>query len=104
MQIEGTLQYQALLFLPAHASPDLFTQNVKRGVQLYVNRVFVMDDCEALLPNYLRFVKGVLDSADLALNVSREILQQDRQIETMRKRLTKRVLQQVKTMAAQEPE
>lgn len=104
MQIEGTLQYQALLFLPGHASPDLFSQGVKRGLQLYVNRVFVMDDCEALLPNYLRFVKGVLDSSDLALNVSREILQQDRQIEAMRKRLTRKVLSTVKSMAADEPE
>jgi molecular chaperone HtpG len=104
LNIEGTLQYQALLFLPAHASADLFTQGVKRGVQLYVNRVFVMDDCEALVPSYLRFVKGVLDSSDLALNVSREILQQDRQIEAMRKRLTRRVLSTIKTMAADEPD
>jgi molecular chaperone HtpG len=104
LNIEGTLQYQALLFIPAHASPDLFTQGAKRGVQLYVSRVFVMDDCEALMPNYLRFVKGVVDSADLALNVSREILQQDRQIESMRKRLTKKVLSTVKDMATKRPE
>jgi molecular chaperone HtpG len=104
LQIEGTLQYQALLFIPAHASPDLFTQGVRRGVQLYVSRVFVMDDCEALMPNYLRFVKGVVDSSDLALNVSREILQQDRQIEVMRRRLTKKVLSTVKDMAANRPE
>ena len=104
LNIEGTLQYQALLFLPAHASPDLFTQGVKRGVQLYVSRVFVMDDCEALMPSYLRFVKGVVDSSDLALNVSREILQQDRQIEAMRRRLTKKVLSTVKDMAAKRPE
>jgi molecular chaperone HtpG len=104
LQIEGTLQYQALLFLPAHASPDLFTQGAKRGVQLYVSRVFVMDDCEALMPTYLRFVKGVVDSSDLALNVSREILQQDRQIEAMRRRLTKKVLSAVQDMATKRPE
>ena len=104
LQIEGTLQYQALLFIPAHGSPDLYTQGAKRGVQLYVSRVFVMDDCEALMPSYLRFVKGVVDSADLALNVSREILQQDRQIEAMRSRLTKKVLTTVKEMAAKRPE
>jgi len=104
LNIEGTLQYQALLFLPQHASPDLFTQGTKHGVQLYVSRVFVMDNCEALMPNYLRFVRGVVDSADLALNVSREILQQDRQIEAMRKRLTKKVLTTVKEMAAKRPQ
>jgi molecular chaperone HtpG len=104
LQIEGTLQYQALLFIPSHASPDLYSQGAKRGVQLYVSRVFVMDDCEALMPPYLRFVKGVVDSADLALNVSREILQQDRQIEAMRLRLTKKVLATVKSMATKRPE
>jgi len=104
VQIEGTLQYQSLLFIPAHGSPDLFTQGAKRGVQLYVSRVFVMDDCEALMPTYLRFIKGVVDSADLALNVSREILQKDRQIEVMRRRLTKKVLSSVKDMASNRPE
>ncbi|MBT0774096.1 molecular chaperone HtpG [Kineosporia sp. J2-2] len=104
LNIEGTLQYQALLFLPERATANLFSPDAKHGVQLYVNRVFVMDDCEELVPAYLRFVKGVVDSQDLALNVSREILQQDRQIESMRKRLTKRVLQSVKGLAANEPE
>ncbi|GLY19260.1 chaperone protein HtpG [Kineosporia sp. NBRC 101677] len=104
LNIEGTLQYQALLFLPERAGANLFSPDAKHGVQLYVNRVFVMDDAEELLPAYLRFVKGVVDSQDLALNVSREILQQDRQIESMRKRLTKRVLQAVKGLAANEPE
>ena len=68
----------------------------KRGVQLYVKRVFIMDDCEALIPEYLRFVKGVVDAHDLSLNVSREILQQDRQIQLIRKRLVKKVLSTVK--------
>ncbi|CAK7286691.1 molecular chaperone HtpG [Streptomyces misionensis] len=102
LQAEGTFEYQALLFLPAHAPHDLFTRDFRRGVQLYVKRVFIMDDCEALLPPYLRFVKGVVDAADLSLNVSREILQQDRHIEMMRRRLTKKVLSTVKDLMAEE--
>lgn len=104
LQAEGTFEYQALLFLPAHAPHDLFTRDARRGVQLYVKRVFIMDDCEALLPPYLRFVKGVVDAADLSLNVSREILQQDRHIEMMRRRLTKKVLSTVKDMMAKDKE
>ncbi|MFE9722356.1 molecular chaperone HtpG [Streptomyces sp. NPDC005794] len=104
MQAEGTFEYQALLFLPSHAPQDLFMQDHKRGVQLYVKRVFIMDDCEALMPTYLRFVKGVVDAQDLSLNVSREILQQDRQIEMMRRRLVKKVLSTVKDMRAGTPE
>ncbi|MBP2320319.1 molecular chaperone HtpG [Kibdelosporangium banguiense] len=98
MQAEGTFEYQALLFIPSHAPLDLFMRESKRGVQLYVKRVFIMDDCEALMPEYLRFVKGVVDAQDLSLNVSREILQQDRQIQLMRRRLVKKVLSTVKTM------
>ena len=104
LQAEGTFEYQALLFLPAHAPHDLFTQNFKRGVQLYVKRVFIMDDCEELLPPYLRFVKGVVDAQDLSLNVSREILQQDRHIRMMQRRLTKKVLSSVKSMMANDAE
>ncbi|AOR30064.1 molecular chaperone HtpG [Streptomyces fodineus] len=104
LQAEGTFEFQALLFLPAHAPHDLFTRDFTRGVQLYVRRVFIMDDCEALLPPYLRFVKGVVDAADLSLNVSREILQQDRHIEMMRRRLTKKVLSTVKDMMAKDQE
>ncbi|GAA4803847.1 molecular chaperone HtpG [Streptomyces ziwulingensis] len=104
MQAEGTFEYQALLFVPSHAPQDLFTQNYKRGVQLYVKRVFIMDDCEELLPPYLRFVKGVVDAADLSLNVSREILQQDRHIRMMQRRLTKKVLSSVKTMMTKDAE
>ena len=92
LQAEGTFEYQALLFLPARAPLDLFMRERRRGVQLYVRRVFIMDDCEALVPDYLRFVKGVVDAADLSLNVSREILQQDRQIQLIRKRLVRKVL------------
>ncbi|HYQ64963.1 molecular chaperone HtpG [Actinophytocola sp.] len=98
LQAEGTFEYQALLFLPAKAPFDLFMRERKRGVQLYVKRVFIMDDCEALMPEYLRFVKGVVDAQDLSLNVSREILQQDRQIERIRRRLVKKVLQTVKAL------
>ena len=101
---EGTFEYQALLFLPSHAPIDLFMREGRRGVQLYVRRVFIMDDCEALVPEYLRFVKGVVDAADLSLNISREILQQDRQIQLIRKRLVKKVLSTVKTLLTDEPE
>ncbi|MBY8852428.1 molecular chaperone HtpG, partial [Saccharothrix sp. MB29] len=93
-----------LLFLPSQAPMDLFMRERKRGVQLYVKRVFIMDDCEELMPEYLRFVKGVVDAQDLSLNVSREILQQDRQIALMRRRLVKKVLSTVKTMMADKPE
>jgi molecular chaperone HtpG len=98
MKAEGTLEYQALLFIPSRAPLDLFMRDRKRGVQLYVKRVFIMDDCEALMPEYLRFVKGVVDAQDLSLNVSREILQQDRQIQIMRRRLVKKVLSTVQGM------
>ncbi|MFE3639540.1 molecular chaperone HtpG [Streptomyces sp. NPDC059169] len=104
LQAEGTFEYQALLFIPSHAPHDLFTQDFKRGVQLYVKRVFIMDDCEELLPPYLRFVKGVVDAQDLSLNVSREILQQDRHIRMMQRRLTKKVLSSVKGMLADDAE
>ncbi|MFI8219168.1 molecular chaperone HtpG [Streptomyces sp. NPDC085932] len=102
LQAEGTFEYQSLLFIPAHAPHDLFTRDFKRGVQLYVKRVFIMDDCEALLPPYLRFVKGVVDAQDLSLNVSREILQQDRHIRMMQRRLTKKVLSTVKEIMARD--
>ncbi|SER70027.1 molecular chaperone HtpG [Lentzea xinjiangensis] len=98
MQAEGTFEYQALLFLPAQAPLDLFMRDSKRGVQLYVKRVFIMEDCAELMPEYLRFVKGVVDAADLSLNVSREILQQDRQIQLMRRRLVKKVLSSIKAL------
>ncbi|MFF5568184.1 molecular chaperone HtpG [Streptomyces sp. NPDC012623] len=104
MQAEGTFEYQALLFLPSHAPQDLFMQGHKRGVQLYVKRVFIMDECEALMPEYLRFVKGVVDAQDLSLNVSREILQQDRQIQLMHRRLVKKVLSTVKDMMSAHPD
>jgi molecular chaperone HtpG len=100
MKAEGTFEYEALLFIPSHAPLDLFTRDGKRGIQLYVKRVFIMDDCEALMPEYLRFVKGVVDAHDLSLNISREILQQDRQIQIVRRRLVKKVLATVKDLMA----
>ncbi|MFC7549322.1 molecular chaperone HtpG [Plantactinospora sp. GCM10030261] len=104
MRGEGTFEYEALLFIPSHAPFDLFAREGKRGVQLYVKRVFIMDDCEALMPEYLRFVKGVVDAHDLSLNISREILQQDRQIRVVRRRLVKKVLGTVKEMMTKHPD
>ncbi|MGV0624841.1 molecular chaperone HtpG [Mycolicibacter minnesotensis] len=104
MKAEGTFEYQALLFIPSHAPFDLFNRDAQVGVQLYVKRVFIMGDCDQLMPEYLRFVKGVVDAADMSLNVSREILQQDRQINAIRRRLTKKVLATIKELQAQRPE
>ncbi|WP_314036122.1 molecular chaperone HtpG [Dietzia sp. CH92] len=104
LKAEGTFEYQALLFLPTQVPFDLFSPDTKRGVQLYVRRVFIMDDCEELVPPFLRFVKGIVDAQDLSLNVSREILQQDRQIRAIRKRLVKRVLQTIEQIKADRPE
>jgi molecular chaperone HtpG len=104
MKAEGTFEYQALLFIPSHAPFDLFNRDAKIGVQLYVKRVFIMGDCDQLMPEYLRFVKGVVDAQDLSLNVSREILQQDRQINAIRRRLTKKVLSTIKDLQSQRPE
>lgn len=88
---EGAFEYRALLFVPSKPPMDLMP-TAKRGVRLYVKRVFIMEDCEALIPEYLRFVRGVVDAEDLSLNISREILQQDRQIQTIKKRVIKKVL------------
>ncbi len=104
LKAEGTFEFEALLFIPEHAPYDLHMRDSQRGVQLYVKRVFIMDDCEALVPHYLRFVKGVVDAHDLSLNISREILQQDRQIQAVRRRLVKKVLGTVKSMQSESPE
>ncbi len=92
VRMEGTLEAYALLYLPAKAPFDLYSPEMKRGLQLYVKRVFVMDECRDLMPPHLRFVKGVVDAHDLSLNVSREILQKDRQIQVIRKQLVKKVM------------
>ena len=104
MKAEGTFEYQALLFIPSRAPFDLFSRDAQTGVQLYVKRVFIMGDCEELMPAYLRFIKGVVDAQDLSLNVSREILQQDRQIKAIRRRLTKKVLSTIKELQSERPE
>ncbi|WP_239152627.1 molecular chaperone HtpG [Virgisporangium aurantiacum] len=104
MKGEGVFEYEALLFIPARAPFDLHMRDGKRGVQLYVKRVFIMDDCEALMPSYLRFIKGVVDAHDLSLNISREILQHDRQIQVVRRRLVKKVLSTIKDLQANDAE
>ncbi|CAJ1495612.1 molecular chaperone HtpG [[Mycobacterium] burgundiense] len=104
MKAEGTFEYQALLFIPSQAPFDLFNRDAKTGVQLYVKRVFVMGDCDQLMPPYLRFIKGLVDAQDLSLNVSREILQQDRQIAAIRRRLTKKVLTTIGELQAERPQ
>jgi molecular chaperone HtpG len=92
VRLEGTIEAYALLYVPSKAPFDLYSPEMKRGLQLYVKRVFVMDECKELMPPYLRFVRGVVDAHDLSLNVSREILQKDRQIQIIRKQIVKRVL------------
>jgi molecular chaperone HtpG len=101
---EGVSEFKALLYLPAHKPYDLFMQDRKRGVHLYVKRVFITDNCEALLPDYLRFVRGVVDSSDLPLNVSREILQEDVQIRRIQKSLVSKVLSTLAEIKEKEPE
>src|SRR5262249_33913636 len=92
LKAEGTIEYQALLFIPAQAPYDLFYHGYQDGLRLYAKRVMVMENCAELLPGYLRFIKGVVDSADLPLNISRQTLQQDRHITQIRKWLTKKAL------------
>ncbi|WP_182346306.1 molecular chaperone HtpG [Tomitella gaofuii] len=104
MKAEGTFEYQALLFIPSQAPFDLFQREHSRGVQLYVKRVFIMDDCEELMPEYLRFVKGVVDAQDLSLNVSREVLQQDRQVRRIQKGLVRKVLSTIAEMKDNRPD
>jgi len=103
-RVEGNLEYTSLLYIPKHAPFDLWDRNVRRGVNLYVRRVFIMDDAEQLMPAYLRFVRGVIDSADLPLNVSREILQQNRQIDAMRAGSVKKVLDLLAKLAKDDKE
>ena len=98
IKMEGTLEAYALLYIPAEAPFDLYSPEMKRGLQLYVKRVFVMDECRDLMPTYLRFVKGVVDAHDLPLNVSREILQKDRKLQIIRKQLVKKVLAALEEM------
>lgn len=101
---EGTFEYHALLFLPERAPMDLFHPEGHHGLQLYVKRVFIMEDCKELVPGYLRFVRGVVDASDLSLNVSREILQKDRQIQLIQKRLVRKVLDTLAETLETDPE
>ena len=101
-RVEGRSEYTQLLYIPKNAPYDLWNRDKKGGLKLYVKRVFIMDDAEALLPNYLRFVKGVVDSADLPLNVSREILQESRDVKAIREGCTKRVLSMLEDLASHE--
>jgi molecular chaperone HtpG len=103
-RVEGRTEYTQLLFVPARAPFDLFDRQHRRGVRLYVRRVFIMDDAEQLMPAYLRFVRGIVDSADLPLNVSREILQESRDVRAIREGCTRRVLSMLEELAANEPQ
>ncbi|HEY0201357.1 MAG TPA: molecular chaperone HtpG, partial [Burkholderiaceae bacterium] len=100
-RVEGSTEYTQLLYVPAKAPYDLWNRDRKRGLKLYVKRVFIMDDAEALLPAYLRFIKGVVDSADLPLNVSRELLQESRDVRAIRDGNTRRVLSMLEDLAKQ---
>jgi molecular chaperone HtpG len=103
-RVEGKREYTSLLYLPGRAPFDLWQRDSAHGLKLYVRRVFIMDDAEQFLPLYLRFVKGVVDSSDLPLNVSRELLQQEPEVEAIRSGLTKRVLDMLAKLAKEEPE
>jgi molecular chaperone HtpG len=103
-RVEGTNEYSSLLFIPQRAPFDLWDRQPKHGVKLYVKRVFIMDEADKLMPHYLRFVRGVVDSDDLPLNVSREILQHNRKIDAIRSANVKRILGLLESLAAEEPE
>jgi len=103
-KFEGTTEYTALLYIPSKAPFDLFNPEAKHGIHLYCKRVFIMDDCEDLMPEYLRFVKGVVDAPDLNLNVSREILQQDRLVKNIRRNLVKKLFELFNNLEKEEYE
>lgn len=102
--VEGKQDYITLLYIPSHAPYDLWQQDVKHGLKLYVKRVFIMDDAAQFLPRYLRFVKGIVDASDLPLNVSREILQDNKQVDSIRSACTKRILSMLEKMSIDEAE
>ncbi|HWW70885.1 MAG TPA: molecular chaperone HtpG, partial [Duganella sp.] len=103
-RVEGRSEYTQLLYVPKHAPMDMWDRDGRHGVKLYVKRVFIMDDADQLLPSYLRFVRGVIDSADLPLNVSREILQESRDVRAIREGSAKRILSLLEDMAENKPE
>ncbi len=98
-KVEGKQEYTSLLYVPSKAPWDLFQREQKHGLKLYVQRVFIMDDAEVFMPNYLRFMRGLLDTNDLPLNVSREILQENKVTQSLRSALTKRALQLLEKLA-----
>ena len=101
-RVEGKREYTSLLYIPAKAPFDLWNRDAPKGLKLYVQRVFILDEADQFLPLYLRFVKGIVDSADLPLNVSRELLQQNPELDAMRGALTRRVLDMLQKMATSE--
>jgi molecular chaperone HtpG len=103
-KVEGKREYTSLLYIPSHPPFDLWQRDAAHGLKLYVRRVFIMDDAEQFLPLYLRFIRGIVDSSDLPLNVSRELLQQDAEVDAMRSALTKRALELIARVAKEEPE
>ena len=103
-KVEGKLEYTSLLFIPSRAPFDLWDREARHGIKLYVRRIFIMDDAEQLMPAYLRFVRGVVDSSDLPLNISREILQRNKTIDAIRSGCVKKVLELLKSIAGKEPE
>lgn len=103
-KVEGKLEYSSLLYIPARAPFDLWDREKRHGIKLYVRRVFIMDDAEQLIPSYLRFVKGVVDSDDLPLNISREILQRNKTIDSIRSGCTKKILDLLAKMASKDPD
>ncbi|WOE41855.1 molecular chaperone HtpG [Acinetobacter chinensis] len=103
-RVEGSTEYTQLLYVPAKAANNIFTREAKAGIKLYVKRVFIMDEADNLIPNYLHFVQGVVDSADLPLNVSRELLQESRDVKTIREGNTRRVLTMLDNLAKSEDE
>jgi molecular chaperone HtpG len=103
-RVEGKQEYTQLLYIPAHAPFDMYDRSTRHGIKLYVRRVFIMDDAEQLLPSYLRFVRGIVDSSDLPLNVSREILQESKDIEAIRAGCTKKILGLLEEIAANDKE
>ena len=103
-RVEGKLEYTSLLYIPKRAPFDMWDRQQRHGVKLYVKRIFIMDDAEQLIPSWLRFVRGVVDSDDLPLNVSREILQHNKVIDSIRSGCTKKVIGLLKNMAEKEPD